>query len=148
MTGIFKLLRAEGEQAGEGPAVALGIDLRIGERRVHCPVSEVCRSQGQLAREVEALKAALDRLLGEAADSFGKSGSHEDPAIPADMKAQDAWALLLAIPEEGRFTAVFNSLDERKRREIAEHVLTHCNVFAGRGAGFSANFNSDTALLE
>ena len=30
----------------------------------------------------------------------------------------------------------------------AEYVLSQCNVFIGRGAGFSSRYNSETALLE
>jgi hypothetical protein len=148
MSGIFRLLKAEGEEERGHPALVLGIDLRIGERQVPCPISGVCRSREELAREVEAVKASLQRLLGEGAALFEKGRSGEGGGISPDMKAEEVWSVLSAIPEEDRFRRLFNGLDEAKRREVAEHVLTHCNVFTGRGAGFSADFNSDTALLE
>ena len=41
-----------------------------------------------------------------------------------------------------------DNLEETKRKEVAEHVLTRCNIFSGRGAVFSARYDSETGYME
>ncbi|MBW1787584.1 MAG: hypothetical protein JRK53_13325 [Deltaproteobacteria bacterium] len=63
------------------------------------------------------------------------------------MSAEEAWEVLAAIGEEAAFAASFNALDIDRRRGVAEHVLTRCNVFSGRAAVFSTRFDGESALI-
>ena len=64
------------------------------------------------------------------------------------MNAGEIWSILSAILDEGDFIQAFNALEEGKRKEVAEHVLTHCNVFSGRAAVFSSRYDDKSALME
>ena len=62
--------------------------------------------------------------------------------------SEKAWSILSQIKEEDHFIRSFNGLDENKRREVADYVLTHCNVFSGKGSAFSARYSNVSGLLE
>lgn len=64
------------------------------------------------------------------------------------MKAEEIWSILSAILGEVDFIQAFNALEEGTRREVAEHVLTHCNVFSGKAAVFSSRYDEKSALME
>jgi adenosylcobinamide kinase/adenosylcobinamide-phosphate guanylyltransferase len=70
------------------------------------------------------------------------------PDINPDLTPAEIWALLSGVPDEPSFVRGFNSLEESKRREVAEHVLTRCNVFSGRASVFSSLYKDDSALME
>jgi hypothetical protein len=63
------------------------------------------------------------------------------------MSPDEIWQVLSETADEDRFIDLFNQLEREKRKEVAEYVLTQCNVFTGRGAVFSARYDSETALL-
>jgi len=90
----------------------------------------------------------MERLSSKARSIFRGEPDTHDQALSPDMPPDKIWQVLSETADEDRFIGLFNQLDEKKRKEIAEYVLTQCNVFTGRGAGFSSRYNTDTALLE
>jgi len=91
------------------------------------------------------LNKELDRCLQEASDLAAQAdpgGQHEEP--PVDPEA--IWAIMEDLNEED-FGVYFNGLDEQKRREVAEFVLTQVNMFKGKGPVFAARYDNETALL-
>ena len=87
--------------------------------------------------------------LDEVAAWYGFQGSGDPlglatgPHEPAD----EIWAALSGMSEKA-FVEAFNRLKEVKRREVAEFVLTQCNVFSGNAMIFSARYDETSALME
>jgi len=148
MAAIFKLLKSRAESGGEVSECRIGLDIRLAGSEIDCPVSGPCRSVKEMERDVDALKRELDQLVGEAGIFFGKTGPAGGPEFPPHMTAEEIWAVLSGMSDDEGFAASFNGLEEDRRRAVAEHVLTRCNIFSGRASVFSARFDSETALIQ
>jgi nitroreductase len=64
-----------------------------------------------------------------------------------DLPAAKIWAASLSGMEEEAFVEAFNGLEEVKRREVAEYILTQCNVFSGNAMIFSARYDEESGLM-
>ena len=51
MSEIFKIIAVKEKQAEDRPAICIGIDLRLGDKLISCPVSKACSSYEELASE-------------------------------------------------------------------------------------------------
>ncbi|MEW6665267.1 MAG: nitroreductase [Thermodesulfobacteriota bacterium] len=71
-----------------------------------------------------------------------RPGSAWDPNGPAEK----IWVVLSGM-EEKAFVEAFNGLEEVKRREVAEYVLTRCNIFSGNARIFSARYDEESASM-
>jgi hypothetical protein len=148
MKNVFKILQAEeGDSRGE-KKVTLGIRVRIGDREVDFPISNTCKSEDDLVEAVRSIQENLKRVLEKGKEVLSGLSPPAELGIQPGMNGREVWAILSQIPGEDEFVAGFNSLEDEKRMEVAEHVLTECNVFSGRAATFSARYNSDTMLME
>ena len=113
-----------------------------------CYVTQPCQSYRALESEVQAIRQNLEDVLKEAKQVFEGSSKKDNLGLRPEMKAGEIWSLLAAILDEGAFIQAFNGLDEGKRKEVAEHVLTHCNVFSGKAAVFSSHYDDKSSLME
>ena len=113
-----------------------------------CPVSKVCHSYDDLNVEVQSILRNLEDILGEAKMLFEKPSSNEGFEITPETSTEKIWTILSGIQDESDFVKHFNSLDDNRRREVADHVITKCNVFSGRGSVFSVRFNNKTGYME
>ena len=147
MIEIFKILEVPAEGERDQKAIALGIDLKVAGKEVLCPISGVCGSYEDFNAEISAIRKDLESLLTKAKGFFAAS-LRTDGELSADMSPEKAWSILSQIKEEDHFIRSFNGLDENKRREVADYVLTHCNVFSGKGSAFSARYSNVSGLLE
>jgi len=148
MKEIFAMVTELTSGEGGETFVHIGIPLRIGGHVTTCPISNPCASYGALEAEVQSLKAHLDALLHKAEAVFEGSATEDGLDLRPDMTPEEIWSILSELSDDDLFVRGYNGLDEPKRRAVAEHVLTHCNVFAGKAATFSSQYNSDTGLLE
>ena len=148
MKEIFSMVTEPTGGKGGGILVYIGIPLRIGEHLTTCPISHPCASYGALEAEVQNQKAHLDALLHKAEQLFEGSATEDGLDLRPDMTPEEIWSILSELSDDDLFVRSYNGLDEPQRRAVAEHVLTHCNVFAGKAAAFSSQYNSDTGLLE
>ena len=145
MENLFEIINVS---EGNEIRLLLGIRLKIAGYESICPVSKICKSSEELSKILERLNVNLERLQSEARNIFrGEKETHEQTLSP-DMPPNEIWRTLSDTVDDGRFFDLFNQLDEGKRKEVAEYVLSQCNVFTGRGAVFSSRYNSETALLE
>jgi hypothetical protein len=145
MENLFEVINVS---EGNEIRLLIGIRLKIAGYESICPVSRICKSPGELSKTLEQLNANLERLHSEALSIFrGEKEAHEQTLSP-DMPPDEIWRVLSDTGDDGSFFDLFNQLDEEKRKEVAEYVLSQCNVFTGRGAVFSSRYNSETALLE
>lgn len=144
MKKIFKIIKLKD---GDKRLCEVGIDLRLGDIETTIPVTNSFNSYKDLKREIEDIKRDLDSI-GKEAQEYLSLESGETIVITEDMTPEQIWSVLSDIKEEDRFIKEFNLLPYDKRKDIADYVFTHCNVFSGRASLFSARYNSDNALME
>jgi hypothetical protein len=148
MESIFEMVTEAGEGEEGKTTVSVGVRIKLGGHETTCPVSKACHSYEALEIEVQAIKNSLDSLLVEAKRIIGESEADEGLNLRPDMEPEEAWSILSAFSEEDLFIKYFNNLDEAKRREVAEYVLTQCNIFSGKASVFSSRYDNETGLME
>jgi hypothetical protein len=148
MTDIFKIIEVPKKEDGEKKGLCLGIDMRIAGQEIPCPVSKACHFYDDFAVEVAAIQDKLQKLLKEAKAFFEEPSSRERLEFSPEMSAEEIWSILSEIEEEDVFIKKFNDLDDVRRREVAEHALTRCNVFSGKASVVSARYNQESGFIE
>ncbi len=143
--GIFKLIEAHGKERGKG--VFIGVDVRIADKETSCPVSKLCNSHEELAREAELIQADLELILKKAKTLFGGASRDIGLQLGPDMPAEEIWSVLSQIEDEDLLVEHFNGLDNTARGAVAQHVLTRCNVFSGTAAVFSARYDNESGYM-
>ncbi len=147
MGDIFELITDTAKE-GKEREFRLGIRVRVGAFETICPLTQRCHSYEAFELEMEKMRKGLEEVSLRAKNLHERRESEESFGIKAHMSAKEIWAILSGIAEEDVFVRTFNALDDSKRREIAEHVLTKCNVFSGKASVFSSRYSDQTALLE
>lgn len=147
MDKIFELVTQPGKGEGKRPETRLGIRVKVSSQESICPLTPPCNSYQALESEAQAIRQNLEDVLKEARRVFAGSPKTEKLSLRPDMKPGEIWSILSAVPEEKDFIQAFNALEQSKRKEVAEHVLTHCNVFSGKAAVFSSHYDDQSALL-
>jgi hypothetical protein len=148
MGDIFKLLHSEKGEPWDEKTVTVGIRVQIADQEVDCPVSQPCRSEKELAEAVEHVREDLERVVEQGKRVLGAISAAVDLGIQPGMSGREVWAVLAQIEDEDQFVRSFNKLTDDQRIEVAEHVLTECNVFSGKASTFSERYNSRTTLME
>jgi len=148
MADIFKIIEVHDKKEDDKRGVCIGIDVRIADREVSCPVSGACYSDKELAIEVERIQEDLNRIAESGKGLFGVDIPDKGLRITPEMATEEVWSILSEIEEEDLFIEIFNGLDATRRTEMAEHVLSRCNIFSGKAAVFSARYDNKTGLLE
>ena len=128
----------------QGSAIHLAVkDTQTGRM---IQVTPVCRSLQDFSREINAMKAELDKVLEQAqskldaARGMGAAGEETAP--------DEVWKKMGLMATEGEMFEYFNSFGESARQRIAEYIFTHANMFKGRGPVFSEHYDHDSHLLE
>ena len=122
--------------------------MKIGENDILCPISAVCSSLEEFESEIRAINKNFENILINAGMIFKSSGSGSLSQLDTDIDPEKAWDILSSVREEKTFINLFNNLDPEKRREIADYILTRCNIFSGKGSLFSSRYDNETGLLE
>ena len=148
MKPVFELMTFTNEDKKGEAGVSIGINVKIGGNETIHPISSVCDSQDALESEVRALNENLENLMDRAKKIFDRSSPHAVIEIQPDMEPGEIWGVLSSIADGKVFADCFNNLHEDKRREVADYVLTRCNIFSGKGAIFSSRYNNESGLLE
>jgi hypothetical protein len=148
MESIFDLIASVEGEKGKKEGCRLGIRVNLRGFETICPVTPVCESFKVLEAEIQNITKGLEQILAEGRRIFQKPDAGEMFGIQPHMKAEEVWSILSRIADNNVFAATFNKLAEAKRKEVAEHVLTKCNVFSGKASVFSSRYNDSTVLLE
>jgi len=148
MDKIFELIVQPATGEGKKPEARIGIRLKLSSLETICHVTKPCQSYPALESEVQAIRQNLEDILKEGRNFFENALNRDNLGLKPDMTAGEIWTVLSAILDEGDFIQAFNALEAGKRKEVAEHVLTHCNVFSGKAAVFSSHYNDQSALME
>lgn len=148
MDKIFELIVQPGEGQERKPEAQIGIRVKVSSFETTCLVTRPCLSYHALESEVQAIRQNLEDVLIEARKTFESASKRDRLGLRPDMTAGEIWAVLSAILADEDFVQAFNGLEEGKRKEVAEHVLTHCNVFSGKAAVFSSRYDDTSAFME
>jgi hypothetical protein len=147
MKNIFELITFTGKDEESRAGASIGISIKIGTNDTLHRLSRVCNSLEALESEIGALKKELEDVLESAKTIFNEPSSLGVPEIRSDMRAEEIWEILSSISDEKGFVEAFNSLDGDKRREVADYILTRCNMFSGKGAVFSSRYDNESGLM-
>ena len=110
---------------------------------------EKCSSYEILEKEVSRIKEELDALLHKSKTLFETEGGEEKgPDVDEDMSAKEIWDLLSMIKDPEMLLAKFNSMSRQKRLDVADYVLSNCNVFSGPASIFSMRYNNKEGVME
>ena len=110
---------------------------------------EKCNSYEILHKEISRIKEELDALLEKSRRLFEAEIGEEKPqGVDEDMTAKEIWNLLSIIKDSETLSVKFNSMSRQKRFEVADYVLSHCNVFSGPASIFSMRYNSEEGVIE
>ena len=146
MPGIFEII-PETVKGKDAPQVfSLGIRMKIGRYENVCSITDFL-SCDSLKSEINLLKHELNEAIKKL-ESF-KNGNAGQGAFSIDRSKppQEIWAVFSVVQDNSVFIEQFNSLNEQKRRELADYIFANCNMFSGKGAFFSARYIQETALL-
>jgi hypothetical protein len=145
---MFELIIQSSNEKKEGIEVSLGLRLQVAGHESVCPVTRSCKNIDAFLIEVQTVLNNLEEIMNQCRELFRRSTEQAELGLKPDMRPREIWEILNEIEDENKFAGSFNSLDETKRREVAEHVLTRCNIFAGKAAIFSSRYNEATALMD
>jgi hypothetical protein len=148
MDKIFELIAQPGSGKERKPEARLGIRIKLSSFEATCFVTQPAQSFRALESEVQAIRQNLEDILKEGRNFFESASKRDNLGLRPDMTAGEIWTVLSAILDEGDFIQAFNALEAGKRKEVAEHVLTHCNVFSGKAAVFSSRYDDKSAFME
>jgi hypothetical protein len=110
---------------------------------------EKCSSYEMLHKEVSRVKEELDVLLEKSRRLFeAEIGEEKSQDVNEDMGVKEIWDFLSMIEDPEVLLVKFNSMSRQKRFEVADYVLSHCNVFSGPASIFSMRYNSEDGVLE
>ena len=108
-----------------------------------------CSSYEILHKEISRIKEELDALLEKSRRLFeAEIGEEKSQGVDEDMTAKEIWNLLSIIKDSEVLSVKFNSMSRQKRFEVADYVLSHCNVFSGPASIFSMRYNSEEGVIE
>jgi hypothetical protein len=147
MEDLFELMITANKEKGESMEACIGIRLKVAGHETICPITKRCTAYEKLELELGGIRKNLESLLNRAKETFQRSEKQADLGLDPSMPPQEIWPLLSGLADEKAFVDAFNSLEEEKRREVAEHVLTQCNIFSGKAAVFSARYDEKTAQM-
>jgi len=110
---------------------------------------EKCSSYEILQKEVSRIKEELDVLLEKSRRLFeAEVGEEKSQGVNEDMSVKEIWDFLSMIKDPEVLLVKFNSMSRQKRFEVADYVLSHCNVFSGPASIFSMRYNSEEGVME
>jgi hypothetical protein len=147
MKGIFDLIKSSDDQEGKKKEVRLGLRIKLGDQETLWPLTKPFDSYEGLTGEIRSIGEDLELILQKAKNHFEGGGRFQGFDLDADMEPPEVWAHLSKIEDVALFVESFNRLDEVRRREVAEHVLTHCNIFSGMASVFSERFDNESGFM-
>lgn len=146
MKDFFEII--ESKENDNKMGISLGIRLKIGDHETICPILGITPSFETFNTEIQILKKGLDNVLNKAKHIFEGDTSDSNIALNANMTPNEIWEILSSMVNVNAIVDGFNSLNMEKRKEVAEYILTRCNIFSGTGSVFSSRYNNESGFLE
>ena len=148
MARLFEIIRMTDKGGSNETEIRLGIRFKIAGHETICSVSRNCNSFESLEMEIEAIKDNLDNIAGLSREIFFGPASQGKIDFAVELTPERIWGILSNTTDEDLFMHSFNDLDDAKRKDVAEYVLTRCSIFSGMASFFSARYNNKSRLLE
>ena len=147
MKNLLEIMTVKNEEDSR-IGVRIGIRVKIGEHETIHPVSGICNSPEALDREIDSIKENIEDIRETSRHILEGSSGPAGIELRSDMEPEEIWKILSSVHEEAVFLESFNRMDEAKRKEVADYILTRCNIFTGKGALFSSRYDHESGLLE
>jgi hypothetical protein len=139
-------LEEEGEN-NTGRAIRVGIPIRLGDHETFFPISQPLASLNEWDTMIQNIMAGIERLSQRGKELLEPPKEEQVLDLSGDPNPEELWSRLSKIEAEDHFVRAFNQLAILQRRELADYVLTTCNVFAGKAAIFSSRYHDDSGSL-
>jgi hypothetical protein len=135
-----------GQAAGGDNAVSLGLKVKDPGTGQVAEIIPRCKSLDEFRTEIARIKLELDKSLDRAqremkALSAGGAGM-------GSIDPREAWKKMESLPSDAEMFEYFNAFSETDRDLIAEYILSHVNMFKGRGPVFSEHYDASSRILE
>jgi hypothetical protein len=147
MDDILEFVVEDEEGTEKDRVIRLGIRIRIGDHETFCPISGPIGTEREWNTEIQRILSSIENLSKRGKSFFEHANGEQEIDLPNDLSPEELWSRLSQLEIEDHFVRTFNKLDSARRREVAEYVLTTCNVFSGRAAVFSARYDDKTGSL-
>lgn len=111
-------------------------------------LTEACSTMSALEAEVDQLCREMMALLGEARDLMAEAQKEPAPLQELPENTEELWGLMERCGNLEEMKRLFNTLQDGKRREMADFIFGHVNVFKGAGAMFAQHYDEEQGRLE
>ncbi len=146
MSNIFEIIPGNKKSKDSPMTFSLGIKIKIGQRETICSITDFL-SHDDLESEIDSLKNALADIQKKLETCNREKINQDVLGIDDNSSPREIWDALSTVTDNLLLIEHFNSLNEFKRREVADYIFANCNMFTGKGAYFSAHYVQETALL-
>jgi hypothetical protein len=132
-------------QTGLDAVCTTRLKVRGGQSKEGEDVVVSCRSLEEFRQEIARMKAELDEVLEGAQQKVEalRDGGGSKAGDPAKI-----WKEMELLATDDEMFKYFNGFSFSDREIVAEYVLTHVNMFKGRGPVFSEHYDSSTHYLD
>ena len=147
MEDVLDIVVEEEEGTEKGRVIRLGIRVRIGDHETFCPISGPISTEHEWDTEIHRIFEGIESLSDRGKTFLKPPKGEQDTDLSADLSPEELWSRLSQLEAEDHFIRTFNKLDPPRRREVADYVLTTCNVFSGKAAIFSSHYDDESGSL-
>lgn len=110
---------------------------------------EKCSTYEMLYKEISRIKEELDVLRDTSRDLFEtEPGEEKSQGVNEDLSVQEIWDFLSTIKDPEALLVKFNSMSSQKRFEVADYVLSNCNIFSGPASSFAMRYDSEEGIIK
>lgn len=147
MEDVLDIVLEEDEGNQKGRVIKLGIRIRLGDHETFCPISEPIGSRNEWDAAVQRILEGIERISHKGKELLEPPKGEKSPDLSEDLNPEELWSRLSQFEEEDHFIRTFNELESSRRREVADYVLTTCNIFSGNAAIFSSRYDDESGSL-
>jgi hypothetical protein len=147
MEHVLDIVIEEGKGTQKGKIITLGIRVYLGDHETFCPISGPIGSLDEWEAAVQRILEGIERISHRGRALLEPPKEEMGLDLLGDLDPEELWSRLSQIEEEDHFIRSFNELEPSRRRDVAEYVLTTCNIFSGNAAIFSSRYDDESGLL-
>jgi hypothetical protein len=147
---LFLDLIETGEEEGAPPRMRLVVRAYPSDEKGYASLTPECDTMEGFEQAVTELKKTLNSALERARETFHQYQvqAKGDKTVSDFHNPEEIWQALEQCSSLEEMRELFNGLNESKRQEVADFVLTKLNIFKGAASTFSQHYNEAEFLLE
>lgn len=147
MEDVLGIVLEEEEGTQKGRVIKLGIRIRLGDHETFCPISGPIGSLDEWDATVRRILEGIERISHRGRELLEPPKGDKGLDLSGDLNPEELWSRLSQIETEDHFIRTFNKLEPLRRRDVADYVLTKCNIFSGNAAIFSSRYDDESGSL-